>query len=115
MRVPHEPGDRVGDERTSDTLTTRLFSHDKPADVIDRGNPAEEQTPQEPRSLVSVDDERSAPTDVSHHRRSKAVVVDHRSEPLLDLSCEAQEAGQVLWARETGDHEALVNERAPTR
>ena len=29
MRVPHEPGDRVGDERTSDTLTTRLFSHDK--------------------------------------------------------------------------------------
>src|SRR5687768_3091497 len=52
------------------------------------------RAPQEPWPLVSIDDERSAPTDVSHHRCLEAVVVDHGAEPLLDLPASYRRPGR---------------------
>ncbi|CAM5679536.1 hypothetical protein GCM10010345_77660 [Streptomyces canarius] len=77
--------------------------------VVNRGLRTEEQAAEETRSR-GEGDERRGLANVLVHGAVETRVLDHRAEPVLDLGCQAEKTGEVLFSRESDDHPSSLTD-----
>jgi Family of unknown function (DUF5995) len=105
-----EAAARLGHEGPADALPAGLLGDNQPAHVIGRRLEAEEQATEH---LVPADgDEGRGPADVLVDVRTETRIIDHGTEPVLDLSGQIKEASHVFLIRQSDDH---PNSLAPIR
>jgi hypothetical protein len=103
-RAGNEPADRLCHERTANALPACSRGYDQPVHVIGRRRYPKKQTAEQIRLIGGDRDKGRGTSDVLADSSAETWVANHGAEPVLDLSCQVDEARYILLTGGSDDH-----------